>query len=111
VLNDKLLEEIQHYNISRPGNYGSIVTLLKHFTIDIKILCVLKLALLNIQVKCSRDLDTAGTRLITHSPTDLSRYLMNRGLDGLWSSPLPRPRFIRKREEQVLPQRKELEYL
>jgi hypothetical protein len=111
VLDDELLGEIKHCNISRPGNHGSIVTLLKRFTVDIKVLCVPNLPPLNIQVNCSRDLDTARTRLVTHSPADLSRYVMNRGLDGLWSSPLPRLRFIGKREKQVLPQRKELEYL
>jgi hypothetical protein len=111
MLDDKLLGEIKHCDISRPVNYGSIVTLLKRFTIDIKVLCVLKLPRLNIQAKCSRDVDTAGIRLVTQSPSYLSRYLMNRGLDGLCSPSLQRPRFIRKREKQVFPQRKELEYL
>jgi len=62
VLDEKLLGEIKHCNVSRPGNYGSIVTLLKRFTVDSKVLCVLKLPLLNGQAKCSRDLGTAGTR-------------------------------------------------
>jgi len=100
VLDDYVLGVIKHCSISRPGNYGSLVTLLKRFTIDIKVLCVLKLPLLNTQAKCSRDLDTAGTRFVTHSPADLSPYLMNRGLDGLRSSPLSRPQFIRKKRER-----------